>query len=1130
MTVRFILGRSGTGKTRHCTDSIIEALLDGGQHPLILLVPEQASYQAEKAILSDGRISGYSRLHVLSFNRLGFLLLGRRMALGALSRSGQEMAVQAILATHQARLTTICASRPMPGLAAEVCRSLTEFQRSGLEPDDVANLAAMLAKQPATEMASRKFIDLATIYRLYREFLTSRFLDPDTELSEARKAVSLAPFLQGARLWIDGFAGFTRQEFELLLDVLKVVDQADIALCLDPAQLNLENCTRQDLDPTSLFYPTECTYADLLEAIRKKRLEVASPIRLDKTRRFASPAIAHIEKSLAGRGGARCNAAGQVRLLAASNERAEAEFAAAEVRRLIRTMGYRYRDIAVVAPDVNSCRHYMEAAFHDCGVPVFIDTPRPLSRHVVAELTTAAMRAVAEGFHTNHVLAFLKSGLGPLAQDDVGMLENYCLANGVDGADWTASRPWSLSARETDRLEEARAESLRRTAVSPLQHFLAATTKPDGKLSAEEFTAAVFDLFEELDVRSKLAGLPADAEEHRRFYDRFVSLFDEMAEVFAGMRMAPAEFQSVLQSAMENTTLATIPPTLDQVLVGTIERSRHPDIKATILVGCCQGQFPSPIRQTSVLTDEDRLAAEAAGMPLGETVDSQLAARQYLTYIALTRASERLYLLWPLSGQEGSAASPSDCVDKLTELFSGLSVESVRTASALPQDAAAESHLADILTAGLGLDTTLAAGDAAALQRFVAALRNTGELTDVTHIVELSLGYKNKAKLNAAAAAEAFGREIHSSVTRLSSFAACPYQHFAGYMLGLSPRQQFRFEPLDLGTFFHDVLDALTKRLLENGQTFASVTPQQLAQMLDQSVEQELSAHSFLSAFRARSPFNAFIIQQAVDTLHQCATSISQAASAGSLRTIASELTFGLGRGGLPGLKVQAPAGKTMLLRGKIDRLDIATDAGQTLAFVFDYKTTAKRPDYTNIYYGLDLQLPVYLLALQGHKLAGTGDLVPAGAFFFPIKVPLEKMSIDDVAQGATPGFPRKAAGIFDGEHYSLLDGSPGQSSRFYNFSITQKDAQYGRYSTSGALRPADYEQLLSFVRTKLETLASQIVGGRIDTQPYRIGNVSPCSNCDFRPVCRFDWQVNEYNFLPSIGKTDLLGLTGGAG
>jgi len=1129
MAVRFILGRSGTGKTRHCINAIIDALLQSDDtSPLILLVPEQATYQAERAILADGRIRGYSRLSVLSFNRLGFMLVGRHLALTQLSRCGQGMAVEAILGRHANELKVFGPSGRRPGLAKEFVRVLMELHRSGVHPEDMAELAASLGTHPATMLASQKFTEIDAVYRHYLQFIQGRFIDPDAELTQARKAAPQAQFLKDARLWIDGFAGFTQQEFSLLVDVLRTVRQAEIALCLDPDQLDPDGCTRDDLDQTSLFYPTECTYADLLEALGRSELELEAPLLLTKQHRFASPAIGLLEKHLST-GQTAQPTAGEtpIRLLAGARRRDETEFAAAEIRRLAHTCGYRYRDIAVVTPDVAAYRHYIEASFSDCDIPFFLDAPRRLAEHPLAHMLLSAIRSAMDGFAGSDVFAFLKSGLGPLPPDDIDLLESYCVACGITSRDWTSAGPWRFSTKSDNCYDEAHIDALRNRAVEPLRTLASDLAGTSAALDAEAFVTALWKLMDTLQVRTKLAARHTDGQDHRPFFDRLVDLFDELVTVFAGIRMTAGECRDVFVSAVEEATLAIIPPRLDQVLVGTIERSRHPDLKAMFLLGCCQSDFPASLRRGGIMTDDDRLAADSIGLRLGDTVETQLAGRRYLAYIALTRASEKLYLSWPMMDEAGSPLSRSEFVDEIQALFPGVAIDFIRNEAASLTDVRGRNHLADALCTRLGHDAPADADPSGDLRALLTELRQAPELADVVRNVDKALGYDNAACVDPVVIGGALGSRLRSSVTRLESLASCPYQHFARYVLGLEPRDQFRFEPLDLGEFYHRVLDGLTKSLMAEGVQFASVSDDKLMEMLHKAVEQVLLSDSFLSRFRARSPHNAFIIDQAVESVEECAKGISRAAAAGSLQTIASELIFGHG-GNLEPLVVPLGNGRSVSISGRIDRLDIAHRGNTTAAFVFDYKSSTRNLPWSSIYHGLDLQLPVYLLAIDGKKLPETGFLTPTGAFFFPVQTSLPRSVLDAADDQSQDKFRYKACGLFNGDYYDLLDRGAGQHSSFYNFSVTKGEGQYGRYSTSGAIRPGEFVRLLDFVRKKVKQLAESILGGCIDVQPIRKGGHSPCGTCDYRAVCRFDWQINDYRFLDGVGKTELLEAAGG--
>ncbi|RKY20143.1 MAG: hypothetical protein DRP62_08745, partial [Planctomycetota bacterium] len=289
MSVQFILGRSGTGKTSYCIRSIVEALLRPSQSAtggLILLVPEQATYQAERAVLADKRISGYNRLNVLSFDRLQFLLLGKNTARPALSRIGQQMLIHRILRDNSGKLKVLGPSSAWPGLARQMAETIGELNRYAKTPVDIDRLLGELQKDEQVHrgleardmLAGLKFADVGLVFAEYLKSIEGRFLDPDVQLNLARKAVAEAGFIKGAKLWVDGFASFTASELALLAELMKTAAETQIALCLDSANLDLKRPNAKSIDPIGLFEPTERTYTELVELINECKLKLVEPI------------------------------------------------------------------------------------------------------------------------------------------------------------------------------------------------------------------------------------------------------------------------------------------------------------------------------------------------------------------------------------------------------------------------------------------------------------------------------------------------------------------------------------------------------------------------------------------------------------------------------------------------------------------------------------------------------------------------------------------------------------------------------------------------------------------------------------------------------------------------------------
>ena len=797
MAVQFILGRSGTGKTGYCIRQITEALLDTGAEPLILLVPEQATYQAERAILSDERIAGYHRLNVLSFDRLQFLLLGKNTARPALSRIGRQMIVHRILHDNKSNLKIFGSATLWPGLSRQMARTIDELHQYAKTPDDIEKLLNELEKDQAQKLTALKFADIGLILKEYLKFVEEDFYDPDVQLTSACRAVDTADFVKGAKLWVDGFAGFTEAEFTLLTELLKVTADAKIAFCLDPSNLDLSNPAIDKIDPVGLFAPTERTFCMLFQTIKKNKLSVAKPVILDKPLRFsANPSLAHIEKNLFRPKAPQLKSSENIRIISAPNEREEVRFVAREILRLVMEKNCRYREIAVIASDIDRYQHYIRAYFDDYNIPFFIDKRKPLNQHPVIQLICSALQAVTGGFSNSDIFACLKTDLVPIERSDIDLLENYCIAFGVSSKDWLDTDLWQFAGPDDEEFDEPQINRIRQKVSGPLLE-LKEKLYPDGEdekmLTAEQFTKAVFDFLDEMEV-TKTLGTWIEAaekqndnaaiEEHQQLYNKLVDVFEELVEVFGDRAMKAEDFLAILKSAFSQLTLAFIPPTLDQVLVGSIERSRHPDLKAAFLIGATQKQFPVPLGPESILSDDDREAAEKADFTLAPTSEITLVDRRYLAYIAFTRPSELLYVTYPSVDEKGSDIPRSQFVAELESLFENLRAESIAGRQTGLENIYSETELADLLCERLGKDVLSPDGideqKAAALLENICSDKQLGRLgSNVRDAIE----YDNLAQLDPEVVKNLFEQQIKSSATRLSTFAACPYRHFARYIL-----------------------------------------------------------------------------------------------------------------------------------------------------------------------------------------------------------------------------------------------------------------------------------------------------------------------------------------------------------
>ena len=1136
-SVQFILGRSGTGKSRWCTDAVCQALkvsyplrgtgpLQGEslKDPLILLVPEQATYQVERSILSHPNITGFSRLHVLSFNRLGFWLQSGQSPAVEVSRTGKQMILHKLLLEHAEKLSLYKSGVGRMGLAEKFSGLLDELQHSGCGAKQIADLAEGLAHKPDQMLAARKWSDIAMIFATYESYFAERGVsNPDTELTDIKELVAKADFLKGARLWVDGFSGFSIQERNLLIELLKVCNESSIALCLDPTAIDLANTDEDALNPCSLFASTEQTYCELLRIVKNCKLPIVEPVIFDTPLRFSNvPALASLEANLLlDNTPTPVSADGAVQVAACGNIRAEIMWVAGQIRKLVKDIGYRYRDIAVVVPELGAYQHYIESAFSQYTLPYFLDRPRRMKTHPLTELVGSALQAATGGFALSDVLGYLKSPLMTTPIEQIDALENYCRAYDVQTAEWLKKGGWDFAPKEEkDTRNESELDLLRREVIAPLK-ALQKAIMTDEMISAEQFVKAVWTLLDTLGAGDRLGEWAAEDVTdqqfgHRQVFSRLVGLMDELCEIFAGVELSAQVWGSIFTDALSSMTVKLIPPTLDQVLVGSIERSRHPDIKAIFLVGAVQKQFPVPVMGEMLLTEQDYQSA--AELELANPYLQNLTHRPYLTYIALTRASRQVSISYPLNDEKGTAIVPWSGVDQLAAWFSDVEIQHPAAGIKGVEDIQSPHPLAQWLSGQLGKDRlpeALTDEIAAGILKRMEESKDES-LNRIAALVQKSLEYNNAAVLDGELAQQMFAFPVTTSASRLGTFAKCPYQYFAKYTLGLEPRQTLKFEPMDVGKFYHAVLEAVFKALKKQGKDWADLSGDELIAVCDAESERIISQDTQLSNFIRRRAHHRYIIQSAREVLRSLVPMLAQLSNAGQFKQAEAELRFGFDES----LRLVLPLDdrRNIYLRGLIDRLDIADVDGKKTAVVFDYKSGGKSVDFAGMLYGLDLQLPIYLLAVKGQ------GMTPAGAFFLAINsgIPSASPSDIDTIQAAF----NKAKGLFDGRFFKAMDtqaATSGGWSEFFNYYVNKEGDPYGHYKTSGALKPEDFQTLLDHTERCVKKLIADLAAGCIRIAPYRIGTCSPCSWCDYRAVCRFDWQINDYNFLDTVGKEQAL-------
>ncbi len=1223
MAVQVVVGRAGTGKTACCLHAIRERLREDpaeGNH-LIFLVPEQAAFQMERSLIEA--LPGYHRCDVLSFRRLARRVLNEagaglpelRRPLGPM---GRLMAVELLRRRREPELTVLGkAAGRSPGLLKQLAGAIDEWLQEDLDPEELRTLAEAARGRADDPHAAGRLHDLYLLYGAYREFLADGRLDPTRELAAAAVLAGSVPWLRGAEVWVDGFAGFTELERRMLVRLAALARSMTVTLLADPASPVLERADARP-SPYSLFSRTERTLAALREAMQAEGIEWLPLQRLAPANppRFVSASLGRLERRLFGPAGAgavsgpgsgcpvhdpaaplsplrgsvtgggrdpglapgaalyRPSGAGSpchegdpgdgtVRVVAAANRRIEVDAAVAEIQRLIRESGgrLRYRDIAVVVRDLEPYHDLLSAAMRAHNIPFFIDRRQPTAYHPLVELLRLLPSLVWRDFRLEDVRPLLKTGLTPLTDDEADALENYVVAHGIAGLDaWLGPAKWTYLRLFTNRGEEAelteearealdRIDGYRRRLVEPLRDwclFATATGAPSGRAWAERLVGALDRLqtVVTLDRWAAEAVERGDADEadvHRQVHGDALSLIDDLTATLGDVPLTAEEFAGVLDAAMSEFTVGLAPPTLDQVLVGSIERSRHPELEAVLILGFNEGLFPLTPGDDVLLTDDEREQLGERRPPVGTTRRQRILDEKMLAYIALTRPSRRLYISYARADQAGKELRRSPFLRDIEAALPGLNVEEVDdpTARRAMWPIGRVAELGSRLAMEFRMRPNAPTDDVPAVRarwnRLYEHARGRAAWRHDLEPILASLGYGNDARLDAGDAKRLYGQSMRFSASRIETFARCPFQHFAKYALRLEPRVEFAIQTVDLGLLHHKVLEEFYAELIHEKRDLAGLDTDAVTERLTRLSDiwiRRLTDEALLSAAR-----NTFVLDRSNRHLRDALARQRLMARRGAFRPKVLEWSFGMEREGGPAdgqaarapLEIRTPGGRTIFVVGRVDRVDVLELMGECLGVVLDYKSSRKTMPLWKAFHGLEIQLLTYLLALAAHgrTLAGR-EIRPVGAFYVPMGTTRQSVKHPSDAEDPNEGIPSalKPRGIANAEIIPHLDstlavGAAGKSSVY---SIQQKaEGALADLGYNDAYGPEDFDGILAFARRKIGALADRILDGEVAVEPCRTGASLPCSWCEFKSVCRFDYDVNRPRDAESLERQEAL-------
>ena len=1144
----FLLGPAGSGKTRRCVEEIRAALRaapDGP--PLIFVAPKQATFQLERDLLAAPALPGYTRLHILAFDRLAEFILE---SLGVpspvlLAEEGRLMVLRALLAAHRDGLTVFRATARLAGFASQLSGLLREFQRHEVTVPSLARATRHPAADPAL---AGKLGDLGRLLQAYGDWLTAHGLhDADRLLDQATGSLR-APGspLAWAGLWVDGFAEMTPQEVDLLAAVLPGCEHATLAFCLDA----IPNRPAHWL---SAWSPVSGSFQRLHARVAAQPDAHVTVELLGRgaagTRFAGSTALQHLERHWSGPKPFDGDPAPSVRLVSCANPLEEVTFAARTIREFVREKGGRFRDVAVLVRSLDGYHEALRRVFRGQGIPFFLDRRESVAHHPLAELTRGALRTVAFGWQHADWFSALKTGLVHPDLAELDRLENEALARGWSGPAWLA--PIALPAEPG---LATGLEAIRARIVPPFARLgqRLAGHHPDGPSSlapalpglawaptGPDLANALTGLWADLGVEAELARWSRESPSaaagqapslilvHQAVWEQMMAWLDNVRRAFPVERLPLREWLPILDAGLASLSVGVIPPSLDQVLVGAVDRSRNPDLRRVLLLGLNDGVFPAPPAAPQILTESEREQLRTFGIELSADQRQRLGRERYYGYIACTRPRERLVATWSRRDAADRPLAPSSFVTLLRQLFPGLRIETARE----PEGPAEATHPGDVRIADLA---RLPADDPTAAR----LLRLSGWTTEEVHRAAHPAN-STGLNLSPALARRLYGGgALRSSVSRLEQFAACPFKFLVSSGLRADERRRFEVDGRQRGSFQHEVLRRFHEETRAAGRQWRDETPAGARERVGRIAAQVAAEfgggllnadHAGLLTARGLTRS----LQDFVEVL------VGWMRRSYSPEPAAAELAFGEREGALPPWVLPLADGQRLELAGKVDRVDLAPAPvpGALWCVVHDYKSSAHKFDDLLFEHGIQLQLPAYLAAVCALGLSADPrdmasspavppdglprpQLVPAGLFYASLGgAPGPGQTRGEVLAGeADVPAAYQQRGRFREDALSALDARPeGVPSGQFAYRLTKGG---GTARTSRDPLPVpEFEALIARLATTLVDLGTRILRGEAGVDPYQKGaNETACARCSYQTICRIDPWTHAYRRLRTRG------------
>ena len=1111
MGLRIVYGRAGSGKSTYCYNEISKLIKT--EKKIYIITPEQFSFTAEKKLMDAIDEKAAINAEVITLSRMASRVLNE-LGLSKetkMTKCGKAMLIYSILKENKKNLKFLGKSDENIEISMT---AITEFKKHGVL---IENLKEEIEKTK-NEYLKTKLKDMTLVYESFENQIAGKYIDDTDLLTLLAQNIDKTDLAKDSYIYIDEFAGFTAQEYEVLKQLIKLAKRVTITVCTD----NLNIKTNPDTD---IFYSNKMTISKILELIKKEKLTLEEPIYLKETSRFKTKELKHIEQNIyANKHTKYEQKVENIHLFLAKNQYSEIENIAKQIAKQVKEQNLRYKDIAIITKNIDTYSALVKTIFAKYNIPVFIDEKRDLNQNIIVQYVLAILEVLNKNFSNESVFNYIKTGFTNIEQDEIFKLENYCTKWGINHNKWKKDFTYEINNKkeEIERLNE-----LRKEIIEPLLELKQKLTNQ--KNTAIAMTKEIYEFMQNQNIEEKIQkkikeleekGLMDLASEYISSYKIIINIFDEIVLVFKEDKITIDQYIQILKVGLKNSGLGKIPTTCDQVIVGDVDRSRSHKVDIIYIIGLNDGSFPSINKDEGFFNDNDREELKQDGLELAKGTIENLYEDNFNIYKAFTTPEKKLYLSYASSDGEGKSLRPSILISKIKKIYPNIKEES------------------DVVKKQYEITNKIATYEE--LLENISNLQEGQEIDDIWYKVyqyyKSEEEYSKKLKQNLEGLKytnipkdidkenidKLYGNTLNTSISKLERYRSCPFSYYLQYGLKLKEKEELKIQSFDTGTFMHETIDEFFEYVKQENISLAEILQEEekIKEIVDKIIEEKLKLNQNY-IFTATAKYK-LLVKRLKRIIGKALKYIIEGLVYSDFKIVGTELEFAKGKEYKP-IIIQLEDGKKIEITGKIDRIDTAEGEDGKYLRIIDYKSSAKNIDLNEVYAGLQIQLLTYMDAICKQE-----DLIPAGILYFSLLEQMvkseQKITQEEIEEQIRKNFRMKGLILADVKVIKMHDKNlTSGTSKLIPASITTS-GQINQKWTNGVDKE-EFKILQDYIYITIKQIAKEILKGKIDIKPYNKKGKTPCEYCSYKAICGFNPKNcnNNYNYIDKKSKDDII-------